>query len=190
MIPLHLRYLKHLVILLEMIVDLAKIENSQIEFELAIKPEDIDLESEFVRSKKEITFKGKIDNRESQAVVEGDVSAELELACSRCLGWVTKGFEIKVETAFITAENFTEEREIELEGLDVSIFEGNEIDLVEVAQEQVLVSIPPQILCKEDCKGLCLECGQNKNLEGCKCDEVEVDSRWSELEKLKINNEK
>ncbi len=175
-----------------MIVDLTKIENSQIEFDLAIEPEDIEFENEFARSQKEIAFKGKLDNREAWAIVEGDILAELELACSRCLGWVTRSFEIEVETAFVTAENFTEEREIELEveGLDVSIFEGNKIDLGEVAQEQLLLSIPPQILCKEDCKGLCLECGKNKNLEGCKCDEAEEDSRWSALKKLKIKNEK
>ncbi|MCB1024394.1 MAG: DUF177 domain-containing protein, partial [Acidobacteria bacterium] len=160
--------------------------------DLSIKPENIEFESEFTKTEKEITFKGKLDNREAWALVEGEISADLELACSRCLGWVTKHFDIDFETAFITAENFTEEQEIELEvkGLEVSIFEGNKIDLVEVAQEQILLSIPPQILCKEDCKGLCMKCGSNKNLDGCKCDEAEVDSRWSALGNLKIKDEK
>ncbi|MEZ5344674.1 MAG: DUF177 domain-containing protein [Pyrinomonadaceae bacterium] len=175
-----------------MIVDLTKIENSQIEFELEIKPEEIDFENEFARSQKEITFSGKLDNREVWAVVEGVIRAELELACSRCLSWVTKSFEIPMESAFITAENFTEDREVELEveGLEVTLFEGNKIDLVEVAEEQILLAIPPQILCKEDCRGLCIKCGLNKNSGGCKCDDEEIDSRWSALKKLKINNEK
>ena len=100
--------------------------------------------------------------------------------------------DIDFETAFIGHDSLTGEQEIELEvkGFDVSIFEGNEIDLGEVAKEQIVLSLPGQIFCREDCKGLCPECGVNKNLKSCTCEETAVGSRWSALSEIKIDKDK
>ncbi len=174
-----------------MIVDLTKLENSQIEFDLSIGPDKIDFESEFVSGNRDVGFKGTLDNREHWTLVEGEINAQLDIACSRCLEKVETPVTLDFESAFITMANLTEENEIELEvqALDVSIFEGNKIDLAEVAREQILLALPAQVLCKDDCKGLCTECGANKNLKSCKCDESSVDSRWSALDKLKIDKD-
>ncbi len=184
---MYLRCLKAQFISIKMIVDVTKLENSQIEIDLSIKPEEIDMESEFVTAKQAVEFDGKLDNQENWTLIGGNIRAELEVACGRCVEPVDNPVDLQFETAFIRAENFTEERETELEvkGLDVSLFEGNEINLVEVAQEQIVTSLPPQVLCKEDCKGLCTECGANKNLRACKCGEAEVDSRWAALKDIK-----
>jgi uncharacterized protein len=50
--------------------------------------------------------------------------------------------------------------------------------------ENLIVNVPMQILCKEDCKGLCPHCGINRNRSTCDCQESS-DSRWDALRKLK-----
>ncbi len=50
--------------------------------------------------------------------------------------------------------------------------------------ENLIVNIPMQISCRDDCKGLCSVCGRNLNRESCVCSGT-VDSRWDALRKLK-----
>jgi len=170
-----------------MIVDLTKLEAAPIEFDLSIKPDEIDLESEFVTPKSDIQFKGNLASRDQWITIGGEIKGEVEVACGRCLGAVEKNRDFSFENAFVKADDYTEELETELDikALEVSIFEGDKIDLIEVAQEQILLSLPSQVYCKEDCKGLCPNCGANRNLIDCKCEEREIDSRWSALSKLK-----
>jgi len=61
--------------------------------------------------------------------------------------------------------------EVQLSGyeLDVNFFEGDEIDLAELVEEQVLLLLPPAETCRDDCKGLCARCGQNLNERACGC---------------------
>ena len=172
-----------------MIIDLTRLDAAPIEIDLLIKPNDLDLESDFANAKDEVQFKGSLVRRDLWITIAGDVSAKVEIACGRCLEPVEKQCDVSFETAFVKADNFNEETEVKLdiEALEVSIFEGDKIDLTEVAQEQILLSLSSQIYCREDCKGLCEKCGANRNLIDCKCDEADVDSRWSALGKLKIN---
>ena len=172
-----------------MIVDLTKVEKSKIEFDLEVKPGELDFESEYVSANGDLNFRGELDNQEYWTEVSGQIDADLKLACGRCLEPVESEIENEFEIAFITPDNYSEERETELEvkELPVSIFEGNEIDLVKLAQEQIMLSLPSQTLCREDCKGLCTKCGINKNFESCDCDKTQVDSRWEALKQLKID---
>ncbi|RMF92426.1 MAG: DUF177 domain-containing protein [Candidatus Schekmanbacteria bacterium] len=61
------------------------------------------------------------------------------------------------------------------------------VNLVDIALEQVSLSLPIKPLCNEDCKGLCPECGQNRNERECRCKDNYIDPRFAILEKLKKN---
>ena len=89
--------------------------------------------------------------------------------------------------SFVTPDNLTVEKEAELriEDLDVSIYEGDKIDLSELVREQIILNLPEKIFCSEDCKGLCAKCGANRNLIDCNCDKKELDPRWAALKNLK-----
>lgn len=50
--------------------------------------------------------------------------------------------------------------------------------------ENLIVNIPMQILCRDDCKGLCPRCGVNRNHKSCDCGKT-TDPRWDALRKLK-----
>ena len=75
--------------------------------------------------------------------------------------------------------------EVTIEDLDESPVPGGEIDLKEVVREQIMLALPEQVFCKDDCKGLCPKCGANGNLIDCKCADDEIDPRWAALKNLK-----
>ena len=89
-------------------------------------------------------------------------------------------WKFRLKRLLLSPENYTEakENELDVDDLEVSIIENEEIDLNELVREQILLTLPTQIFCKEDCKGLCRECGANQNLIDCNCEEKEIDPRW------------
>ena len=63
---------------------------------------------------------------------------------------------------------------------------GDEIDLLEGLQEQVVLSIPYRTLCRDTCKGLCPKCGTDLNQRDCQCREESRDPRFEALKHLKL----
>jgi len=170
-----------------MLVDLTIIKNAPTAFEFSLEPSDIDLEIETATVKNTTKVHANVKKGIAQTDVEGKIFTDLEIECSRCLQPTEHQFEIPFSAAFVTPENYTEVKEAELKGedLDVSIYEGDRIDLKELVREQILLAVPIQVFCKEDCKGLCQKCRANRNLIDCNCVEKEVDPRWAALKNLK-----
>ena len=48
-------------------------------------------------------------------------------------------------------------------------YQGDHLDLVPMLREQVILAAPMQPVCREDCPGLCPQCGQNLNERRCDC---------------------
>ncbi|MCX7991834.1 MAG: DUF177 domain-containing protein [Proteobacteria bacterium] len=117
--------------------------------------------------------------------VYGDFSAELSFSCDRCL--CDASLKLKEKFHYILMpKKESEEELLEDEETELSYFEGDEIDLTELAVEQLMLSIPYKLLCKTGCKGICPKCGTNLNEETCKCsEETEYSFLAKELKKLK-----
>jgi uncharacterized protein len=117
----------------------------------------------------------------------GRVTATLEVDCSRCL----EPFSIDVDAPFdlmflpeAPAAGATDEREVREDDIGVSIYRDDTIDLGEVMREQFYLALPMKPLCQPDCKGLCSECGTNRNRQPCDCRSDWVDPRMAALKKL------
>jgi uncharacterized protein len=119
-------------------------------------------------------------------LVDGWVEVTLALSCTRCL----KDFEQPMHVTF--AERFYPTVDVVTgiplpPGDDVEdafpIDEYHQLDLTEAVRQAVLLAIPMVTLCKEDCAGLCAQCGKDLNLGPCDC-EPEVDTRMSVLKTL------
>ncbi len=65
--------------------------------------------------------------------------------------------------------------------------EGTEIDLQAWAHDAFALALPTQVLCREDCAGLCPRCGANLNDDPGHEHEPEIDPRWSKLGELKFD---
>ncbi len=73
-----------------------------------------------------------------------------------------------------------------LDDADEELFDGKVINLQPIVREQVLLSLPMNAVCKEDCRGLCTKCGQNLNEKECGCDTSFVDPRLAVLKDIKV----
>ncbi|MDQ3375160.1 MAG: DUF177 domain-containing protein [Acidobacteriota bacterium] len=171
-----------------MIVDLVTIRDADISFDFILKPDEIDLDSDEAKLKHEIKVKGSLKKGIAQTDVQGNIDARVEIECSRCLQTAEQSLEFPFNATFVTPEHYTDEKEAELKAddLDVSIIEDDKIDLKELVREQILLAIPVQVLCREDCRGLCQKCGASRNLIDCNCEEKEIDPRWQSLRELEI----
>ena len=78
-----------------------------------------------------------------------------------------------------------EDLELSDEELDVVLFDEPVLPLEEIAREQVLIGLPMKPLCREDCRGLCPNCGTDWNVASCACDEKTVDPRLEALKNFK-----
>jgi uncharacterized protein len=59
-----------------------------------------------------------------------------------------------------------------------------QIDFGPILREYALLEVPINPLHAPDCQGLCLECGQDLNVEDCGHEDVDGNSSFSELKKL------
>lgn len=80
-----------------------------------------------------------------------------------------------------------EDGSFDLENADQEAFDGKKIDLDPIVCEQVMLALPMDAVCREDCKGLCGRCGQNLNDKQCGCEESRVDLRLTALKDIKLN---
>jgi len=170
-----------------MIIDLVNLEGTSRPFKFSVDVGELDLATEDIRLKTDPVARGEITKHIIQTDVAGMINAEAEIDCTRCLMPIEKRLAIDFEVNYVAADDYPQENSAELEpdDLDTDVFSGDSLDLKEVVREQILLNLSEQILCKEDCKGLCQKCGANRNLLNCNCEEKEADPRWSVLNNLK-----
>jgi uncharacterized protein len=112
-------------------------------------------------------FKGKARiNRTPQGLlVNAEVSADMELACMRCL----EKFQQPLHTTFDELYAFSKRTATD-SGLILP--DDGYIDLQPLIREYLLIEIPISPLCKPECLGLCTVCGANKNILLCPHEEA------------------
>jgi uncharacterized protein len=100
--------------------------------------------------------------------------------CDRCLDEYEGKFDETIEQIYqIGHSELDEDEEIEI------LPDGTrEIDISKAIQDAFLMSRPLQLLCKEDCKGLCAQCGANWNHQNCACTTRQTDPRLEKLRNL------
>ena len=77
-----------------------------------------------------------------------------------------------------------EEVELQDEDLSTAFYHDHVLDLGEMLREQFYLALPMRPLCRPDCKGLCPQCGVDRNVEACQCHAEWVDPRLSVLKAL------
>lgn len=104
-------------------------------------------------------------------LISGNVELEYKSNCGRCLEDFTADIEKRIDIFLDEPEN-------------------NEIDITENIREEIALALPDNSICSEDCKGLCVTCGQNLNEKQCSCDEdFEEESPWSALDNLDFGDD-
>lgn len=170
-----------------MIIELANVGVRPKAITLTLSPDEIELDVDGVVLVDDVEFAGETAKIDEKAHVRGTIAARAEIACIRCLEPVSQKIEIEFDDVFVDAADEPSDDELVLEGedLDQAFVPDGKIDLTEVVREQILLELPEQLICREDCKGLCPKCGSNRNLIDCRCYEDELDPRWSALKDLR-----
>ncbi len=110
-------------------------------------------------------------------IVTGRFEAETPVTCARCLA------DFTYMIGFRFAEYYKKQPE---EGMYA--YQDEMIDLTPMLEDNVVVNLPTKLLCREDCKGLCSQCGADLNKGTCSCaPEMESSNPFAELNGLSKN---
>ena len=126
-------------------------------------------------------------------VVKGRIQTTLSLTCGRCLAAAHSPVQGVFELTFKRAQPgddpdpLTEPQELQSEEMGLVFFDGDAIDFRDVIQEQVILAIPMQPLCRGDCRGLCPRCGADLNRGPCDCHANDIDPRLAILKSIKFD---
>jgi uncharacterized protein len=119
--------------------------------------------------------------------VRGKLTVKMEAPCDRCLEPASFDLDNGFDLSYVpTPEASGGEVEIKASASDVGFYEGAGIELNDVLREVVLLALPMQWVCEDDCKGICPSCGRNRNHETCDCRERAADDRWSKLKTIRV----
>jgi len=123
---------------------------------------------------------------EESVNVSGKIGTKLTLQCVRCLSpfLFTEDAEFDVEYRPVSEVPQRSEVELAADELDVLYYSGGEINVDELLMGQVAEILPAQPLCREDCRGICPQCGENRNRRDCGCVPAVTDPRLAKLKEL------
>jgi DUF177 domain-containing protein len=124
--------------------------------------------------------------------IKGRIDTTIRQACVRCLD----KFERPLKTRFTlnyskkipqdVHQDDAEAVELTAAQIGMIFIKGEEIDLTDDLQEQVIMAIPYKPLCAEDCRGLCAHCGHDLNTGPCHCGEQRTEGPFAMLKNLNL----
>ncbi len=124
--------------------------------------------------------------------VHGTIRGQVTVACSRCVGPVAVRLDEAVRVTYLPAHAMPADEpgdddgvELAEDDLDVYPYDGETVDLEPLVREQFVLAVPFAPLCREDCLGLCPQCGADRNFAPCAC-EKPLDPRFAALAGLKL----
>jgi len=129
-----------------------------------------------------------VEESEAQVRIQGSYTVEMVAQCDRCLVRARFPLNAGFDLFYRPVSEIAREEEVEIDSgeTEIGFYEGGGIDLEEVLREQVLLALPMQRVCSEDCKGICPVCGKNRNETACDCHVQTADDRWSALRRLEL----
>jgi uncharacterized protein len=121
-------------------------------------------------------------------LVTGSVRAGLVGECVRCLDEISSDIAAEFQELFVYDDE--DDREADEEDEETSRLEGDLVDLEPLLRDAVVLALPFQPLCREDCPGLCVECGARLADDPGHRHEASIDPRWAALEGLAAEGSK
>lgn len=144
--------------------------------------DELNLEDESVKLAGPISGRLRMRRTNQGILVDGPVEAQVELTCSRCLEPLVLPISFELEEQFYPTIDVITGLSLPAndDELIFPIDQNHQLDLREALRQNLLLALPMQPICKEDCAGLCAQCGKNLNEGPCNC-EPPLDERLSVL---------
>jgi uncharacterized protein len=109
--------------------------------------------------------------------VRGSIGVPWAGVCRRCLASVNGVDTVEIDELYQKT----------VIDPDAFVIEDGQLDLNPLVRETALLALDDERLCRPDCAGLCPNCGVDRNIERCECDNEVVDPRWAALDSLTVD---
>ena len=172
-----------------MFLSVRELELRKIRFDETFQPGQIDFSSEHLEAATPLHATGVAEllaHSDGELRIQGRYTVEMKGECDRCLGEarfpLSAGFDLFYRPT--KAVGGEDEIEIDEGQAEIGFYSGDGLDLEDILLEQVLLALPMQRVCREDCRGICPVCGKNRNESLCDCRIEKVNDRWGALRNL------
>src|SRR5687768_10991164 len=167
-------------------IELVTLEHGQRDFAHVYQPAELGAVDERLTVIEPVAVKGRVRLAGAEVFVNGHIETRAEVECDRCLNKIELPVSADFDLQYITGAEYESSAAAELteDVMSVSVFDGEAIDVDEIVKEQILLAVPTRTLCRPDCKGICPDCGIDKNTGDCECGTEEIDPRWAALKNL------
>jgi uncharacterized protein len=167
-------------------IELENLEGGRGDFAHVYQPDELNPVDERVTLTEPASVNGKVRKSRNEVFVNGHIDTRAQVECDRCLQQVQLPVSVDFELEYITESDYQSSQVVELgeAELAVAVFDGQTLDVDEIVKEQILLAVPTRMLCREDCKGICPECGIDRNTGECNCVTDNIDPRWAALKNL------
>ena len=167
-------------------IELENLEGGRGDFAHVYHSEDLNPVDERVSLVAPVAVNGKVRLSSNEVFVNGHLETRAQVECDRCLKPVELPVNAEFTLEYMSGSDYesTQAAELTEAEMSVSVFDGDAIDVDEIVKEQVLLAVPTRMLCREDCKGICPECGTDRNTGDCNCVANDIDPRWAALKNL------
>ena len=172
-----------------MFISLQELQVRRVRFKVEVPPGEIDYDDKVTQATP-LHAEGKAELLSSALAeirIEGKLDVAMNTPCDRCLETAAVTVDAPFDLVYMPADDRRSggEAEIDRSAIEVGFYEGSGLRLNDVLREVVLLALPMQVVCSEDCKGICPACGTNRNQGNCGCRSELPDNRWSKLKMLK-----
>lgn len=169
-----------------MFIDIRELERDRLEFREQFAPGRIDLGKDASQIER-LDAEGSAELIGADIRLAGHLQTTVEVSCARCLEPTRLRVEKDFDLFYRPVQTIAREEEVEIDDaeLEIGFYQGHGLLLEDALKEQILLALPMRSLCRPDCRGLCPECGQNRNLEECNCRSAAVADRWAGLARFK-----
>ena len=144
-------------------------------------PADLGIDVLRVREGDQVEIDLRLEAVLEGVLVTGTARAGLSGECARCLEPISDEIEVRFQELFL----YDDDQEPLEEDDEVSMLEGDLLDLEPLLRDAVVLALPFQPLCRDDCPGLCTECGARLADDPDHAHEAAIDPRWASLAALK-----
>jgi len=157
-------------------VSISKIPSEGLEIDEVVNGEILAIDPEELSTAKDGRFTAHVERSDDASLhMRGHLSLKTSGPCARCLADTPLNLDQELDLFFLpeskARSEYDDEEGAELQDRDlvVTFYKGDILDLGGVVREQILLAQPMKRLCRADCKGVCPNCGADRNLTDCGC---------------------
>ena len=151
----------------KLLIDVARLDTEGEDYSGVLDDAVLELNDDYLKPFAGIRYELFVQQLGHELLVRGKLEQDFDAVCSRCGG--DFDFTVRVDD-FVTSLEVDEKTEF--------------VDLTDELRESIILSLPTYPVCREDCQGVCAQCGKNLNEGPCSCRAEHHDSRWNVLDSL------